>query len=89
MEPMMSERRGVEKTSQAEPRDSSAAALDAEFPESERRMLSRSGDDEAQRIEELPTEPRHALPTYPDMDWDAPTIPDGRTLDSWDLDERG
>ncbi len=42
---------------------------------------------------EPPTEPRHALPTYPDIEgeneWEAPTIPDGQMLDRLEPDERG
>jgi hypothetical protein len=83
-----------------EPGNSSTASATPieDSPESEKRRLSRSSDHEAllsadsqssQRFEELPTEPRQAMPTSPDLDWDAPTIPDGTTLDSWDIDERG
>ncbi|HVJ18396.1 MAG TPA: hypothetical protein VM686_23410 [Polyangiaceae bacterium] len=94
MEPMITQRRREEVGYQPGMPESSGP----EFPESEKRRLSRTSDDEAllssdppspQKIEELPTEPHHALPTNPDLDWDAPTIPDGRTLDSWDIDERG
>ena len=92
MEPMRTKRRRDTGSSPPEPKDSSigSSAPSAEFPESEKRMICRGSDDDAlQRIEELPTEPHHALPAYPDVDWDAPTIPDGKTLDAWDTDERG
>jgi hypothetical protein len=85
---------------QTEPKSSPSPSRSAsdDAPESEKRRLNRSSDDEAllsadatswQRTEEQPTEPRLAMPTYPDLDWDTPTIPDGKTLDSWDIDERG
>ena len=95
---MKSERLEVEQSRRAQPDPSTAEDIGNDPPDSEKRRLSRSSDDEAMlggdpssspRLEDLPTEPRHALPTTPDVDWDTPTIPDGKTLDSWDIDERG
>ena len=92
---MLSKRR----REQTEPKSAPSLPPSDDSPESAKRRLNRSSDHEAllaadpppgwQRIEEVPTEPRHALPTFPDVDWDTPTIPDGKTLDSWDIDERG
>jgi len=99
MEPTMSERRRAETEVRSE-RESPAPATDddGDFPASEKRRLSRSSDDEAfldpeitsvQRIEELPTEPRHEAPCVLEVDWDAPTVPDGKAPEFWEIDERG
>jgi hypothetical protein len=80
----------------------SPAAPGPSVPDSAKRRLQRSSDDEArvaaessesdakqsEPLDEKQPEPR-ALSSYSEYDWDAPTIPDGKCLEAWDIDERG